>query len=238
MGLLLLGLLWAPVGATEIPTVRAPVDRGSLPRSTLYRVVDSFEGYSYLGVKDVDTSPNPLGCSQDFVTYWSYYPEGSRGLRSGFARPNGSPYATVTILLDGNTFCSSFPPIQEFDLKIGNRIWRVSGDTFAVDSNGRSGNSGILGSMSMGNGVMLPYEVYQQVFSGPQTKSKNIFLLPPDFIEALIKAPIQNLSARIYHPNEGISQFQIGAKTVAAWKDLFQNYKRPPEPGKINTPEG
>jgi len=72
------------------------------------------------------------------------------------------------------------------------------------------------------NAVLVPYQI---LLGGPQTRSTNEFLLPRDFIAALKTAPVQNISARIYHPEGRISQFQIGAKTVAAWQELFSGWK-------------
>ncbi len=226
--LLILLLSTLPVAAAEPPTVKVPFSLSGLPRSQVYRVVDSFEGYSYLGVKDVDSSPNPLGCSQDFVTYWHYFPQGGRKLESGTPGATGKPYATLTVLLDGNNFCSSFPPIEELALKLGNRIWRVRGDLVSPGGQVRvAANSGSLKGVSQALGVpeaaFLPYQI---LFSGgTQTKTRNEFYLPPDFIEALRKSPVANIPVRIYHPDEGISQFQIGDKTVKAWQELFQDYR-------------
>ncbi len=189
-----------------------------------YQVIDPFEGFSYFGVKDVDSSPNPLGCSQDFVTYWNFYPQGGRRLKSGAPGATGNPYATVTILLDGSTFCSSFPPIEEFALRIGKRIWRVRGDLVAVQNGVRVPASDAGASQALGlpaNTLLLPY---QALLGGTQTRSSNQFLLPPDFIEALAKAPIQNIPARVYHPEERVSEFQIGAKTVEAWREIIRIY--------------
>ncbi|WP_287127510.1 hypothetical protein [Candidatus Cyanaurora vandensis] len=220
MPLLGLLLLAAPVAPATLPTVQVPFDRNGLPRSTLFRVEDTFEGYHYLGVKDVDSSPNPLGCAQDFVTYWLFYPKGTRQTQSGALGGSGTPYATVTVLLDGSNFCASFPPVEELALRIGNQVWRLRGALLA--DNGVRVPAGPEMGLPI-NGINIPYQL---VLGGLQTKTKNQFILPPDFIAALLKSPVQNIPARAYHPEDGVSQFQIGAQTVMAWKDLFRTYPR------------